>query len=173
MSRNPVPPLLAILLLAGGGGLLVACQDDAGSDRASQEAESRREEQREIERMRREDREFERAFKETPYDKLLGRLPIREPPLYVEQYITVEGGRHKVYTAVSRKRFCRVSPTQRQAAVEAFYRDADALFRRNGISDFVQVVTPVSQTAETFPALAVGRNGSASLTRRGRTGAFC
>jgi len=128
--------------------------------------------ERELDRREREeDREFDRHFEETPFEKLLDRLPIRKPPLHVEQYITTQGS-HKVYTAVSKKRFlCQMTPHQRLAAVRAFYRHADAVVRRGGVKDFVQVVTPLAETAERLPALAVGRNGSVSLTKRGRKGA--
>ena len=119
-------------------------------------------------RQRADDRKFDQAFKPTPFGKLVDRLAIRKPPLYVEQYVEIEGS-HKLYTAVEPKRFfCGRSPSRRKAAVRMFYSDASRLFSRNGFSDFVQVVTPVSETAEKLPALAVGREGSVSLTSRGK-----
>ncbi|MDQ4049487.1 MAG: hypothetical protein M3131_08940 [Actinomycetota bacterium] len=136
-------------------------------------AKERRALKREAEQDRREDREFDRGFRETAFEKLVGQLPIREPPLFVEQYITSRGS-STVYTAVAPKRFfCGRSPARRKAAVTAFYRDAAKLFRRRGVNNFVQVVTPIAETAERLPALATGRNGSVSLTKRGRAKGPC
>ena len=123
---------------------------------------------REAAQDRKEDREFDSEFKETPFEKLVGRLPVRKPPLFVEQYITSRGS-STVYTAVAPRRFfCGRSPARRRDAVSSFYRDADRLFRRGGVEDFALVVTPVSETTESLPALATGRDGKVSLTRRGR-----
>lgn len=128
----------------------------------------RRAARREEAQDRKADRKFDREFEETPFERILTQLPIRKPPLFVEQYIT-ERDSSTVYTAVSPKRFfCGRSTAQRKAAVTAFYRDADRLFRRGGVKDFVQVVTPIAETTEELPALARGRNGSVTLTKRGR-----
>lgn len=130
--------------------------------------QERARERREAERDRKEDREFDRAFRQTAFEKLVGQLPVRKPPLYVEQYIT-EQKSHRIYTAVDPKRFfCGKTPARRKSAVSAFYRDASRSFRRRGIDDFVQVVTPLAETVDNLPALAVAREGSVSLTRRGR-----
>jgi hypothetical protein len=136
-------------------------------------AEERRALKREAAKDRKEDREFDRAFNETRFEKILAELPIRKPPLFVEQYIT-SGGSSTVYTAVAPKRFfCGRSAARRKAAVSAFYRDADRLFRRRGVEDFAMVVTPVTETIESLPALATGRDGKVSLTRRGRAKGPC
>ncbi len=122
---------------------------------------------------RKEDREFDRAFDETAFEKLVAKLPIREPPLYVEQYITSRDS-STVYTAVASKRFfCGRSAARRKAAVASFYRDADKVFRRGGVEDFVQIVTPIAETTESLPALAIGRKGKVSLTERGRAKGPC
>ena len=123
---------------------------------------------REAARDRKEDREFDRGFEETPFEKLVSRLPVRKPPLFVEQYITSRGS-STVYTAVAPRRFfCGRSRARRRDAVASFYRDADRLFRRGGVDDFALVVTPIAETTESLPALATGRDGKVSLTRRGR-----
>ena len=122
---------------------------------------------------RREDRRFDEAVEQTPLEQVLDGLPVREPPLYVQQYVTVEGS-HRVYTVVEAKRFfCGRSPARRKAAVTAFYRSADRRFRRAGIDDFVQVVAPVGGRAGELPALAVARKGSVRLTARGRAKGPC
>ena len=133
----------------------------------------RRATRREAARDRAEDRKLDRSFAETPFEKIVSGLPIREPPLFVEQYITSKGS-STVYTAVAPKRFfCGRSPARRKAAVSAFYREADKLFRRGDVDDFVQVVTPIAVTTEELPALAVARNGSVALTKRGRAKGPC
>lgn len=142
----------------------------------STEAESRRLETRERREDRKDDKAFEKFdedFEETPFEKLIAKLPVRKPPLFVEQYITTEGS-HKVYTAVDEKRFlCELTPRQRKAAVSAFNRSANRVFRGAGVKDFVQVVTPLAETTEELPALAIARNGSVSITVRGRGAGPC
>lgn len=128
---------------------------------------------REEARDRREDRKFDQSFNETAFEKLVAELPIRKPPLFVEQYITSRGS-STVYTAVAPKRFfCGRSAARRKAAVSAFYEDANRVFRRGGVKDFVQIVTPIADTTESLPALAVGREGKVSLTKRGRAKGPC
>ena len=128
---------------------------------------------RETAEDRKQDRAFEREFKGTPLERVVSELPIRKPPLFVEQYITSKGS-STVYTAVDPKRFmCGVSLARRRAAVTAFYRDADRRLRGAGVKGFVQVVTPVAETTARLPALAIGRGGSVSLTARGRAKGPC
>ena len=120
---------------------------------------------------KKDDREFDRSFKQTPFEETVATLPIRKPPLFVQQYIT-DG--NTVYTAVAPKRFfCGRSPARRKVVVAQFYRDADRRFRRRGIENFVKIVTPVAETLEELPALAIGRKGSVSLTKRGRAKGPC
>lgn len=135
-------------------------------DEALREAAEARQQERELKDLKEDDRKFDESFEQTPFERAVQKLPIRKPPLYVEQYITGEG--HKVYTAVNEKRFCTLSPAKREAAVSSFYRRADRLLRRAGIKDFAQVVTPLAATVENLPALATGRAGKVSLSRRGR-----
>ncbi len=135
---------------------------------ARRKESDRKQADRERQQQEEENREFDRSFKETPFERLVGTLPIREPPLYVEQYITEEDT-HKVFTAVGEKRFfCKMTPRQREKAVTDFYRAADKILRGGKIQDFEQVVTPLAETLEKLPALAIARDGSVSLTRLGR-----
>lgn len=161
---------------AGKNGRGASGKGRGGVKKRLSKAERERErarERREAERDRKEDREFDRAFRETAFEKLVGQLPVRKPPLYVEQYITQQNS-HRIYTAVDPKRFfCGKTPARRKAAVSAFYREASRSFRRRGIDDFVQVVTPLAETVENLPALAVAREGSVSLTKRGRAKRRC
>lgn len=125
-------------------------------------------ERRERAEDRRFDREFDRGFRESGFDRLVGKLPIRRPPLYVQQYITSSGS-HRVYTAVSRRRFlCRMTPAQRRRAIARFFRSADRVMRAGGVDDFVQIVTLTSQRTQKLPALARARRGSVTLTGDGR-----
>ena len=190
--RRQLRPLFALTALLAA--LAVGCSGDdeepgkaaeerrAGADKAQTAknkpskadlATERRALAKEAERDRKADRELDRGFSETPFEKIVGQLPIRKPPLFVEQYITSEGS-STVYTAVARKRFlCGRSPADRKAAVSRFYRDADKLFRRSGVKGFVQIVTPIAETTDRLPALAVARQGSVSLTKRGRAKGRC
>lgn len=137
-------------------------------DDARREAADAKQQERELKDLKEDDREFEESFKETPFERAVHKLPVRKPPLYVEQYI-VTGEGHKVFTGVNEKRFCRQSAAKRQAAVSSFYRAADRSLRAAGVKDFVQVVTPLAATADNLPALATGRAGKVSLSRRGRS----
>lgn len=167
---------------ANGRGGKAAREAGKGKGRVRGKAAKRRPTAAELARERRaiekekaedekDDREFDRSFKQTPFEETVATLPIRKPPLFVQQYIT-DG--NTVYTAVAPKRFfCGRSPARRRALVTEFYRDADRRFRRRGIENFVQIVTPVAETLEELPALAIGRKGSVSLTRRGRAKGPC
>lgn len=132
----------------------------------SEAADNKRQEQ-ELKDQKKEDREFDRSFEESSFERLVGKLPIRKPPLYVEQYITGDG--HKLYTAVDRKRFCKMTAAAREKAVASFFRTADRSFRRGKVDDFEMVVTPLSDTIDKLPALATARRGKVSLTSRGRS----
>lgn len=149
---------------AGKKGRPKKSRREIREQRAREAAQLRKEREQE----RREDREFDKGFEETPFDKLVDKLPIRKPPLYVEQYIT-DAKSHKLHTAVDRKRFfCKMTPRQRKKAVEGSYRAADKVMRSGGVTDFVQVVTLTAETLEDLPTLATARKGSVSLTKLGR-----
>lgn len=147
-----------------------------------------------IEQLR--DRAFDTRFQKTPFDRVVDKLPLRAPPLHVLQWVLTDRSpildtrakrerfyrlseraqaqwlvpklEHKLYARVDEKQFYAMSESARAAAVKAFYRDAEKLFRQAGIRDFVLVVTPLTETLEQLPELAVGRAGSASLTLLGR-----
>ena len=136
-------------------------------DDALRESAEANQQERELKDLEEDDRKFEQSFNETPFERAIHKLPVRRPPLYVEQYITGEG--HKVYTAVDERRFCKLSRAKREAAVSSFYRAADRSLRRAGVKDFVQVVTPLAATTDDLPALATGQAGKVSLSRRGRS----
>lgn len=135
-------------------------------EEALREAAEAKQQQRELKDLDKDDEKIEESFEESPFERAILKLPVRRPPLYVQQYITGEG--HKVYTAVDEKRFCKMSRAKRQAAVTSFYKAADRSLRRAGVKDYVQVVTPLAATTEELPALATGQAGKVSLSRRGR-----
>lgn len=113
-----------------------------------------------------DDEEFDKAFEDTPFDRVVDKLPIRKPPLHVQQYISGDG--HKLYAAVSRKRFCALSAARRNSAVGSFFDDADRTFRRGGIDDLELVVTPLAETLDKLPPLATASGKTVKLTSRGR-----
>jgi hypothetical protein len=133
---------------------------------ARREARDEKEQQNELKKEKQSDEDFNRSFSESSFERLVGKLPIRKPPLFVEQYITGEG--HKLYTAVERQRFCKLQPAKREAAVTAFFKSADKSFRAAGVKDFAQVVTPLADSIENLPALATASAGKVALTARGR-----
>jgi hypothetical protein len=98
---------------------------------------------------------------------LAAELPLRKPPLHVVQWVT-DSPLDKLHSKAERERFYGMSVRARQAAVKAFYRDADPLLKKAGLKDFVLVVTPLTETTKDLPAFAIGRDGSASLTDLGR-----
>jgi len=133
---------------------------------ARQEAAEKKQQARELKDLKKEDRKFDRSFQETSFERLVNDLPIREPPLYVAQYISGDG--HKIYTAVEPKRFCKMSAAEKKKAVESFFTTADRSFRAANVKDFQQVVTPLSDSIDKLPALATARRGAVALTSRGR-----
>ncbi len=152
--------------------LLAACNGNEDDEPRrtpppAEEAEEPRRTPSPAEEAEEPDRNFDKGFDETSFERLLGRLPLRKPPLYVQQIIT-ESPTHKVHTRVDRRRFiCAMTVPERKAAVESYYRAADRLFRESGIHDYVQFVSPLTDTAELRPALAVGRDRTVTLTRQG------
>lgn len=132
---------------------------------ARQEAADKKQQARELKALK-EDRNFDKSFKETSFERLVNKLPIQKPPLYVAQYISGDG--HKLYTAVDRKRFCKLSAAAKKKAVESFFNTADASLRRADVKDFEQVVTPLSDKIDKLPALATARQGAVTLTSLGR-----
>ena len=135
------------------------------ADEARREAAERKLEEQERKDLE-DDREFDSSFKETSFERLVDRLPIRRPPLYVQRYITGDG--HRLYASVNVKRFCRASAGGRERAVAAFFRTADRTFRRGDVEDLEVVVTPISETIDELPALATARGGEVELSGRGR-----
>jgi hypothetical protein len=145
---------------------------------------------------RMQDRAGDKLFAKTEVDRALDELKLRTPPLHVLQWVLTnlapyldtraererfyrmseaEQARqlipkveHEVYARVDEDQFYAMSESDREAAVKAFYRDAERRFLKQGIRDFVLVVTPYMPTTEHLPALAIGRDGSASLTPLGR-----
>ena len=148
--------------------------------------------------QRREDQATDQEFAKTPVDKALDLLPQKKPPLNVIQWVETDLGNdlidasksererfygmtaserkkflapkvsHEVYARVDRDRWYRMTEAQRARAVKSFYRAAQKAFEKNGIDDLVLVVAPLNETTEHLPALAIGRNGAASLTALGR-----
>lgn len=144
------------------------------------------------------DRAQDRLFRKSAVDLALDELALKQPPLHVMQWVETDLGNdlieasdaererfyslspderetflepkvsNEVYARVDRKRWFAMSKRAREEAVEAFYREADAAFRRHGIHDFVLKVAPLTESIARLPALAIGRDAAASLTALGR-----
>lgn len=144
-------------------------------------------------------RAFNEQFRKTPFDRAIDALPLRKPPLQIEQWVTdsppdklpsdatrerfyrtparkraaavrrfYRSAPNKLYGRVDLDRWYRMSERQRERAFKAFYRQAEKQAGRHGIRDLVVVIAPLTETTERLPALAIGRDGAASLTRLGR-----
>lgn len=66
-------------------------------------------------------RAFNEQFRKTPFDKGIDQLPLRKPPLNVEQWVT-DSPSDKLPTKAARERFYGMSDRARAAAVRKFYR---------------------------------------------------
>lgn len=126
------------------------------------------------ERLEQAMRDLERAQDEaldaesgaTPYDEAVDALPLREPPLYVEQLL-LDDSHELVVRTRARRFFCGRTPRQRLAAVRAYYERAQSEMSARGIDDFALVVDGLRETGD-IKALARGEAGKVSLTARGR-----
>ena len=180
-------PWIALIVLALAAALVACSDDDDSADKdtsrtttdeirrsgktpnpkevaaARQERADERVKQREEEEL--EDKEFDEAFEETPFDRLVDKLPLRKPPLHVAQYISGDG--HKIYAAVSRQRFCGLSADRRKRAVSSYFESADRTFREGKIDDLEVVVTPVTEKLDELPALATASGDTVKLAPGG------
>lgn len=68
-------------------------------------------------------RAFNEQFRKTPFDRAIDKLPLRKPPLEVEQWVT-DSPPDKLSSDAARKRFYRLPARARKAAVRRFYRSA-------------------------------------------------
>ncbi len=118
-----------------------------------------------IERV--QDEAIEDEFAATsPFDKAVDILPMKKPPLYVEQVI-LDDTHTLVVRSKSRRFFCGRTEEQRLAAVAYYYGLAESAMTANGIDDFVLIVDGLRETGDVMP-LARGADGKVSLTARGR-----
>jgi len=114
--------------------------------------------------------EEQRALGATsPFLQAQETLPIRQPPLPVQQYIVQERS-HVITARPDLGDFlCRLrTPAARLAAVRAFYLEADAVFRSYGVRRWQLVVAPYSNSTSDIEPLARASSGSVVLTPFGR-----
>ena len=101
-----------------------------------------------------------------PYNSAIDQLPLKEPPLHVQQFELDDS--HELVVRTDRKRFlCATSADQRLAAIEAYYELADKAMRDRGIDDFELIVDTASETGQMRPLAKAGPKG-VRLTARGR-----
>lgn len=134
----------------------------AGNTKAMEQLEQA---MQDIERVQDEAIEEEFAAN-TPYDKAVDSLPIKKPPLYVEQ-VMLDTTRTLVVRTKSRRFFCGRTEEQRLAAVGDYYGLAESAMTANGIEDFALIVDGLRETGDVKP-LARGADGKVALTARGR-----
>lgn len=113
-----------------------------------------------------EEAELEEEFAQTPFDKVIDRLPLDRPPLYVGQFMTEDEGHRLIVRPPARRFFCGRTLDQRLDAVRKYYEDADRHMRKAGIRDFELVVDSLRDTGE-VRALARAKDGEVRLTKRG------
>lgn len=104
-----------------------------------------------------------------PFDEAVDRLPLREAPLHIEQFV-LEDGSHELVVRTSRF-FC-IRGAERLAAVRTYHDRARAIMRTHGIDDFALVVDEARETGEVKP-LARARGRVVRLTARGRGAGRC
>lgn len=121
---------------------------------------------------REQDEAVEAEFAPTAFDSAVDTLPLREPPLYVRQFV-LEDGSHELVVRVKPRRFlCETSAEQRVAAVRAYFTAAERIMRESGIGDFTLTVDAVRETAEVRPLAEASARG-VRLTGRGRDTRSC
>jgi len=113
-----------------------------------------------------------RGSAQTRFEAFLDVLPIRKPPLPIQQYMSAEGSARLVARPRARDFFCGWDIATRKAAIEAFYRQAVRVARAARVRGFSLVVDALRETGDVRP-LAYGRHGSVTLTRRGRKRGSC
>ncbi len=102
------------------------------------------------------------------FEAVVNDLPLREPPLPVEQYVANEGGRQLVARLAPKAFFCGRDAAARKAAVSDLYELTRRRFRARGVSGIELVVAPLTASVQDIRPLARGRGGSVALTKRGR-----
>jgi len=125
---------------------------------------------------------FGKALAEAPepesdasgFDRAEAALPIGGPPLHVRQYI-LDNDRSEVIARVSTKHFrCALGrPQERRAAVAAFYREALALFRANGVADLRLIVARTGESVDSVVSFATASARAVELTAAGRATGDC
>jgi hypothetical protein len=125
--------------------------------------------QRELERLHAADPSApKKSAADDPFERAFDEFPFKRAPLFVQQ-ITQTQGSHRVFAGIDRTTFCLLTIEARIAAVEGAYGPIERRLRADRIDDLEFVVVPQRQTAPTIDdALAIGRDGSARLTRDGR-----
>ena len=117
---------------------------------------------------------FARAAESAPgegssLEQAQAELPVREPPLPIQQYILADGSHDVVARPDLRDFFCIGGPVARRAAIEAYFDRAEETFKRHGIDDFSLTIALNSDTIDDFKVLArASRARGIKLTKRGR-----
>jgi|SRR5215213_604373 len=100
-------------------------------------------------------------------------LPIRKPPLPIQQYVITKGSHEIIARPNARDYFCLGGVDARHAAVIAFYTEARRRFSMRRIRDFSLVIAPISPTLEHIRPLAHARDDTVTLTGFGQTERAC
>jgi len=102
-------------------------------------------------------------------DQALGELPVRLPPLPVQQYVVTDGSHRIVARLDSRDYYCIGDPSARRAAIEAYVSEAEATFAGHDIDDLALTVALNSDDINDFKVLArADHTSGVKLTTLGR-----
>lgn len=143
----------------------IADAAERGDDAAIERAERR---ERDLEKQLEARDDADEEFKESPFDRLVGRLPIKTAPLRVQQTIQF-GNSHRLWVAVAERHFlCSLSVAEREQAVADFYAESQELARPAGVDDLTLVVTRLQETGENMPRWATAGPAGVQITQAGR-----
>jgi hypothetical protein len=106
-------------------------------------------------------------------ERALAGLPIGEPPLPIQQYISTEGKHELVARPNAMDFFCIGGVEARRAAVAAFFAEARKRFVRYGLDDFSLVIASNSSDISQIRPLARVRRGIVTLTPLGHSRRDC
>lgn len=138
------------------------------ANEAAEGNDGKRDEQRPRAERETRDRNEQGGFNGRPFDRVVGRLPIKEPPLRVRATIQF-GDSHRLRIAVTRRYFlCTLSVPERERAVADFSSKAQQLARAAGVDDLRLVVTRLQPTLQNLPKWGTAGPSGVQLTNAGR-----
>src|SRR5215204_133477 len=94
------------------------------------------------------------------------KLPIRQPPLPIQQYVFTDKSHRVVARLDPPDYFCIGDTTARRAAIEAYFTEAREAFSTHDIGDLTLIVALTSENIDHFKVLARADQAGVKLTKR-------